>query len=168
MTVKLTGLTKVAGVDVQRLSRKLAKRLAPFAPDIVVYVEQGGAVIGQEVARELMISAIGLDISYPLSRLLNRAPSAVKLAAWPIKELVYRLASPGLRTAIGGIDATYRVALVDDSASTGRSLQVAVRTLEAAGIERRNIEIAVIRCGSRARSIVDHFETEQPVLFVGR
>ena len=164
----LTGRELLAGEDLQRLSRNLARRLAPFAPDIVVYVEQGGAMIGHEVARELIVPAIGLDISYPLSRLLNRAPTAVRLAAWPIKELVYRLASPGLRTAVGEIDTASRVALVDDSASTGRSLQVAVRTLEAAGIERGNIQIAVIRCGSRARSIVDHFETERPVLFVGR
>ncbi|MCP4600557.1 MAG: hypothetical protein GY847_08510 [Proteobacteria bacterium] len=155
-------------IDVQGLAIDLACRLAPMKPDVVLYLEKGGRAVGLTVAGELKVPAIGLDISYPLSRLLNKAPPVAQIAAWPVKEIIYRLASPRLNKPLAELANVGKVALVDDSASSGRSLKVAFNALRAAGICRCDIRVAVIRCGPRARSIVDHFEVTQPVLFVGR
>ena len=155
-------------IDVDRLARRLSQKLLPFAPDLVVYIEQGGKSVGQAVAAALEVPALGLDISYPLSRDLNRAPRILQGLLWPAKELVYRFSSPKLNCGCTGLNHVHRVALVDDSASSGHSVQTAVSALAQAGIHRSQIRVAVIRSGLRARKFVDFFEIEQPVLFVDR
>ena len=158
----------ISKTDVHKLACKLSRRLMPFAPELVVYIEQGGKTVGLAIARELGVPALGLDISYPLSRKMNRAPQLIQGLLWPAKELVYRLSSPRLNSTFTGMEKGKRVALVDDSASSGRSLKAALSTLEHAGIDRSQIQVAVIRSGSRAHQFVDYFELSQPVLFVDR
>ncbi len=154
--------------DVQRLALKLAHKIAPFDPDMVVYLNQGGRCAGLTVAEALGIPAEGIDLSYPLSRFLNRAPGILQIFAWPLKEIAYRFLKPRLNAPLNKRIKANRIALIDDSASTGRSLKAGIRALKDVGIDRTQIQVAVLRRGRRASAFVDHFEIDKPVLFIGR
>jgi adenine/guanine phosphoribosyltransferase-like PRPP-binding protein len=147
---------------------RLAQKVGSFKPQMVVYLKDGGKQIGMELAKELGIPARGLDISYPLSRRLNKAPRPLKVLAWPVKELIYRLSSPVSSEPFTGIGDIDRFALVDDSASSGKTLKAALRALRQVGIDRSRVKTATLRCGPRARPVVDFFEIEEPVLFSSR
>ncbi len=152
-------------IEVNRLASRLAIKLAPFAPTRVIYIENGGQTVGEAIARDLCLPATGVDIGYPVSRVGRALPRNL---LFPVKELAYRLTSPRLRQPLPPLPAGERLALVDDSASSGKTVQIALLALKDMGIGKESIEVAVIRCGRRARSYVDHFEIERPVLFVGR
>lgn len=147
---------------------RLARKIAPFGPSAIVYIEEGGERVGRDLARELGIPACGIDISYPMSRMLNRKPAPVRALLWPLKELVYKVGGPSANRPFGDPCGADRVVLVDDSASSGRTIAAALRMLERAGIGRSRIKTATLRCGIRARSLVDFFETEEPVLWGDR
>lgn len=149
-------------------ARDLKPRVLKFAPDTVVYIEEGGKTFGLAIAKELGIPAVGVDIGYPLSSSLNSKKRAVRVLAWPLKELVYKFSKPTLRKKMDDTRKLGRVLLVDDSASSGRSIETAVAYLGSRGVDRCEITIAVFRCGSKAKSLVDFFETAEPVLFAGR
>lgn len=151
--------------EAARLASRLARKLASFSPKRVIYIENGGRTAGEAVARALEIPASGLDIGYPMSR-FGRASTRFLLL--PIKELAYRLTSPRLRHAVPPFPSGERLALVDDSASSGKTLRAAFRVLRQMGVDNELIKVAVIRCGKKARPYVDHFEVAEPVLFVGR
>jgi hypoxanthine phosphoribosyltransferase len=153
--------------DYEEIATRFAGRLAGFAPSLVIYLEQGGRELGLALARELHIQAVGLDLSYSMSRFIQRLPVFARVLAWPVKEILYKSTLPKLNEGVGQIpDASHvRILLVDDSASTGRSLRLGLNVLRDAGVSRQRIRVLVIRCGKRARSTVDLFEFGEPVLF---
>ena len=153
--------------DVQELASRLATRLSDFEPKQVLYLKRGGERVGKEIARILGLPSQGLDICYPVSRIERTWLSAL---IWPLKELIYRMAAPTIKNSLNSISIpiTERLALVDDSAGTGRTLRIALDALRGLGVDESLIRVAVIRCGKRARSLVDHFEIGEPVLFRGR
>ena len=160
---------QLRSADIQKLARNLARKVAPFSPDLVVYLADGGQTVGCRMARILGVPARAIDMSYPFSRYYNRAPRMHKPLLWPLKELLYRFTNPRLNgLPFPKLARAKRIVLVDDSASSGKSLRLALDTLESAGVEPRLIEVAVIRAGRRAQSLVDHFEVEEPVLFLER
>jgi adenine/guanine phosphoribosyltransferase-like PRPP-binding protein len=143
---------------------RLADRLKAHGPKSVVYLETGGALVGQIVAQVLDVPLLGLDIRYPLSR-VARFP--LNLLTFPFKEIVYRVTVPSIGTR-RPIPTDGPVALVDDTAGTGRSLALAKDLLVASGVERSSIRTAVVRCGRRARRVVDFYEIESPMVFMVR
>ena len=153
---------------VREMAHKLIEKISPFKPDVVVYLKDGGKTLGAQMAKDLKIPLQGLDISYPLSRLLNRTPGPLRAPLWPAKEIAYRIGTPQLHEPISLPIETQRIALVDDTASSGRSLKIAIDALEYEGFSRAQIKTAVLRCSTRARPLVDYFLTDKPVLFHGR
>jgi hypoxanthine phosphoribosyltransferase len=125
-------------------------------------LQRGGQIPGQALADELGLPASGLDIRYPLSRLLDRSPSWARPALFAFKELAYRATPPSAdpTTADPLPPSGTRVILFDDSASSGRTIRLALEVLEQGGIPREDIVVAVLRCGPRARGLVDHYAFE--------
>jgi hypoxanthine phosphoribosyltransferase len=152
--------------DILCAALRLAERLAPHRPTAVIYLERGGALLGKAIAQELEVPAWGLNICYPLSR---AAPFPLSIFTLPLKEIAYRLTTPSRGPAK---DAFLRfegpVALVDDSAATGRSLKLALETLRDHGVPRNAVKTAVIRCGKSARALVDYYELDDPAVFLVR
>jgi hypoxanthine phosphoribosyltransferase len=142
----------------------LAERIAPFEPEAVICVCEGGLVFGRALAERLRVQAIELDLRYPLRRRIDRFPRPVRWILGPLKEIVYRatrpVPAPGPPFALPRLR---RAVLADDSASSGRTLAAAVALLEARGLPRASLLIAVLRCGARARPLVDLCFTESRV-----
>ncbi|MDJ0765791.1 MAG: phosphoribosyltransferase [Myxococcota bacterium] len=152
--------------NIEDIAQRLAVRISHRPVQLVVYIEQGASGLGVAVAKALNVPVVGLDISYPLSRTLNRAPRFLRAMAWPIKEVTYRFTSPRRNASLPScLSDAYRIALIDDTASTGRTLKAAIRVLADAGIDRDRITTAVIRCGKQALPLVDCFETTDRVRF---
>jgi hypoxanthine phosphoribosyltransferase len=162
----LLGRRLIFREDLLRAAGRLAECLAPHRPIAVIYLERGGMLLGRTIAERLEVPALGLNICYPLSR-MERFPFS--LFTLPFKEIAYRLTAPSLMPAedltpsLGG-----SVALVDDSAATGRSLELALETLQDCGVARAAVKTAVVRCGTRARSLVDYYELDEPAVFLVR
>jgi pyrimidine operon attenuation protein/uracil phosphoribosyltransferase len=139
--------------DIRALAVSLSVRLAEHAPCSVVGIARGGQQLGALVAEQLKVPFYTLDLSYPGSRpWLGRLGEAF---LFPIKEVLYRVSSPRLNSPsffAEGVDGV--VALVDDTASSGRTLRAAFDALGQAGISREQVVVAVVRCGPRARSLV--------------
>lgn len=143
---------------------RLAERLSAFAPGAVFYVREGGAAVGRAIAGRLSVPAFGIDVRYPWRRAIDGLPAALRPALWPLKELAYRALDP--RPGRAGPDAFppfERAVLVDDTASSGRTLRVALEALRSRGIPREALRVAVIRCGPRARGQVDVFLTGERI-----
>jgi hypoxanthine phosphoribosyltransferase len=153
---------RISGPDTVRAAgRELAARARAFSPDVVLCVLEGGAAVGREVGLALGVPTLGLDLSYGWSRLLSRAPAPLRLALWPLKEIAYRISGP--RLGAGAVDALPRggrAVLVDDTASSGRTLRAAFEALEPRGLPRAALFVAVIRCGARAKPLVDAYVTD--------
>jgi hypoxanthine phosphoribosyltransferase len=147
------------------LAAGLAPRVAVFAPTAVVFPGHGGAVAGRSLASALGVPAVMLDVRYPLTRVLASLPPVPRALLWPFKEIAYRLTGPALRDPPPGLAPGSRVALVDDSASSGRTLRLALEILSDLGISRDRVCVAVLRCGPRARALVDVHALEHPVIF---
>jgi adenine/guanine phosphoribosyltransferase-like PRPP-binding protein len=131
----------------------LAAELRSFGPTRVVYIETGGAALGKAIAHILGIPSIGIDIRYPYSRISS---SLIRFVLFPIKELLYRLSSPSIGISSGlCINSSERIALVDDTASSGKTLRLALDRLSSLGISRDRIRIAVLRAGFGAEAVVD-------------
>lgn len=158
---------KVDPAQSMRLARELAGRLTGFEPQAVVYVRRGGEAPGLAIADELSLPACEIDIRYPLSRLLELTPRALRPALLVVKEIAYRAARPRAadESRLRLPDAGTRVVLVDDSASSGRTVRAALASLEAHGIPRSAVRVVVVRCGRRARPLVDAYALAEPVLF---
>ncbi len=138
--------------EAQRLEG-LTRQLGDFVPDVVVYIERGGRALGEALARCYGVSASPLDIAYPLSRLPH---SVLRGLVFPIKEIAYRLTGPRLHSPFGmqDVDATADVLLVDDTASSGKTLQRAREALWFNG-HRGEIRVVVARAGKRVAPKID-------------
>ncbi len=157
----------IGEADLRRFVHRIEPDLTRFGPNRVLFLEEGGRALGEILSAVLNIPATGIDVSYPLSRFLNNARSPIRRLAWPIKEMIYKLSNPRLVRNLDPVPGPEksRFLLVDDSASTGRSLRVVLTGLTALGIDRENIRVIVFRCGRNASKLVDDFETDAPVLF---
>ncbi|MDD5306263.1 MAG: hypothetical protein PHU25_02970 [Deltaproteobacteria bacterium] len=100
-----------------------------------------------------------------MSRILSRRGSLARALMWPVKETAYRLTRPSFEGRAPDLAPDVRVALIDDSASSGRTLRIALEVLSGLGIPRDRVYVAVLRCGPRARALVDAFVLERPVIF---
>lgn len=151
--------------ELQQLTARLAAAVRAERPEVVVYIERGGEPVGRGIAATLGIPAQGLAVRYPASPVLERLPATLRTALWPLKELLYRAAPPQTAaTAVPpSLPARARMLLVDDTASSGRTLDLALRVLADAGHPRERVVTAVIRCGSRARPVVDFHLLEERV-----
>jgi hypoxanthine phosphoribosyltransferase len=158
---------KLDRATIEELARELARRLAPFEPAAVIYLERGGALPGRAIARRLRIPWYPLEIHYPATGVLRSLPRPLGALAVPFKELCYRLTAPrpARRAAITLPPPDTRVVLVDDSASSGRTLRVALALLAARGFDRERVRVVVLRCGRRARGLVDCYAVAEPVRF---
>jgi hypoxanthine phosphoribosyltransferase len=149
------------------MARSLADRLSGLEADALVYVRDGGRAPGRALADALGLPAIGLDVRYPLSRALDSTSGWLRIPLLAVKELTYRLTAP--RPGNGSTDALppagSRVILFDDSASSGRTVAAALQILSAAGIPRERVCVTVLRCGPRARGLVDCFAIGRRVTF---
>jgi hypoxanthine phosphoribosyltransferase len=152
--------------EAKDLAQSLAPRIAGFSPTTVVFLGQGGAAAGEALASSLGVPAAMLDVRYPLSRVLARVGPLSRAFLLPLKELAYRLTRPAHRGVLPDLGPDPRVALIDDSASSGRTLRIALETLAGLGVPRERVCVAVLRCGPRARGLVDVFALEEPVAFV--
>ena len=155
--------------EASRLARSLAKRLAGHDASALVYLRRGGQIPGLALADQLGLPASGLDIRYPISRMLDAAPSWARPALFAVKELAYRATVPSIEpVATDPLPAPgTRVILFDDSASSGRTIRRALTVLERNGIPRDKVMVAVLRCGPHARRLVDHYALESRVSFTG-
>ena len=153
---------RISGPDTVRAAGlELASRARAFSPDLVLCVLEGGAEVGREVGGALGVPVFGLDLRYRWSRLLSRVPAPLRLGLWPLKEIAYRISGP--RLGEGAVDALPRggrAVLVDDSASSGRTLRAALEALEPLGLPRASLFVAVIRCGAGAKPLVDAYVTD--------
>ena len=165
MPARLLGRPIVTDADLTAAAEAFAEALRPFAPTRVVYIETGGARLGTHLAAVLAIPCEGLPIRYPRS---HRSPFA-KALLFPLKEVMYRLQRPKAQGALKLLaTADDRIVLVDDSASSGRTLRLALSALEERGIPRDRTRTAVYRRGSRAAAVTDLFRTKHPVHFSRR
>lgn len=155
---------RLSGPDAVRAAGlELASRARAFAPDVVLCILEGGAEVGRELGGALGVPTFGLDLSYRWSRLLSRAPAPLRLGLWPLKEIAYRITRPRLGDgALDGLPQGVRAVLVDDTASTGRTLRAALEALEPRGLPRASLFVAVIRCGDGAKPLVDAYVTDEP------
>ncbi len=131
---------------------------AEFAPRSVTYLHSGGKEPGVVVSRFLELPLYRIDIRYPISRSLENASLPGKIAGMAVKELLYRTTEP--EVCPGGCSlppAGDPTLLVDDSASSGKTLKLAIRTLAENGIEPRLVKTLVVRCGKGAQSMVDYY-----------
>lgn len=143
---------------------ELAERARAFAPEAVLCILTGGAEVGQAIAGALAVPAYGLDLSYPWSRLIARAPPPMRLCLWPLKEITYRTGRPRLADgSAAALPRVERAILVDDSASSGRTLRAAIEVLESRGLPRAALFVAAIRCGRGAKSLVDAYVTDRVI-----
>ncbi len=129
-----------------------------LAIEAVVCVDTGGRPLGQLLAQHSRLPLFGLDIRYPGSRVLDNLPRQLVPLLWPFKELSYKLTAPRPaqnHPAQTLLSSYNRLALVDDSASSGKTLQAALEHLFRAKIPRDKVTIIVGRCGQRARHLVD-------------
>lgn len=158
------GRTVINDADIRAAASRLAEKLRPFSPTCVLYIRCGGALLGRTVADVLNVEARGIDIRYPASRV--RSPLARRML-FPFKEILYKLTRPSIRLAEDlKISPQDRIALIDDTASSGKTLCAALAYLTAAGIPRRAVRVAVFRRGPRAARFVDYFETPKKVVIV--
>ena len=166
MTARLFGRLIVTDADLRTAAATFAESLRYFSPTRVIYIETGGTRLGKHLAAALAVPCEGLDIRYPHSR--RRSPIARSLL-FPIKELLYRVQTPtvGDRQKRTGLTDD-RIVLVDDSASSGRTLRLALSLLEKQGIPRRRIRTLVYRRGRSAAKETDLFHTDRPVHFFRR
>lgn len=151
-----------------RMARSMSGQLADFDARALVYIRDGGQAPGQTLARELGLPARGLDIRYPMSRVLDTTSSWLHPPLLAVKELAYRMTEPRPEpSSEEPLPPTgTRVILFDDSASSGRTIRAALQILAARGIPRESVCVAVLRCGRRARPLVDHFAISRRVSFV--
>ena len=127
----------------------------------MIFIREGGAFLGASIAEHLVLPAFGLDLHYPLRRRIDGLALPLRASLWPFKELVYRFARPRLAPeSLDALPEIRRAILVDDTASTGRTIRAAVEALEVHGIPRSSIRVAVLRCGERAKREVDVFLTD--------
>lgn len=147
------------------MARSLVHRVRAFAPEALVYVHSGGLHAATIIGGELGLPLYPLDLRYPLSRLSARFPAPFGALLWPAKEIVYRLTSPSGYFTDTFLSPGSRVALVDDSASSGRTLKKAIGLLASRGIRRADIFVAVLRCGHGSLREVDAWVTDERVVF---
>lgn len=126
--------------------------------EAVVCVETGGRPLGRLLAEDLRLPLVGLDVRYPGTRLLDKVPRRLIPLLWPLKELAYKVTTP--RPVFGdrmptALSAYRRLALVDDSASSGKTMQTALDHLTREDISRDRVTTIVGRCGKRAAHLVD-------------
>ena len=133
----------------------LVNTLARQRPTAVYYVATGGRVLGCALARELSVPAVPIDICYPMSAPLRRTPRWLAALLWPLKEIAYKISTPRCHTETVPRHGEGPVVLVDDSASSGKTLRIALSTLGRFGIEPEHAIRVVGRCGNRARKLVN-------------
>jgi len=148
--------------EVETMAEKLAAQLADFDPQAVVYIHSQGYFPGEVIARSYSAVLFKLDLRYPFSRVLTSIPRPLLIPLWPLKELMYKVSAPSFRGAVQLPRPGVRVTLVDDSASSGRTIRIALRILKDNGHRRKDIRVVVLRCGGRARKLVDHYVTGNP------
>ena len=149
----------------ETMAGALVAQLADFDPQAVVYIHSQGLFFGQLIACSYSADLFKLDLRYPFSRVLASIPRPLLIPLWPLKELMYRVSAPSFRGAVQLPRPGVRITLVDDSASSGRTIRMALSILEDNGHKRKDIRVAVLRCGGRARELVDHYVTGNPVIF---
>jgi len=143
---------------------QLATRLAAFRPRAVFFIREGGSTLGRSIAASLEVPSFGIDLCYPHRRRLDALPRLLRLALWPLKEIAYRATSPRpARNALDSLPLVERAVLVDDTASSGRTLRAALELLEGRGLPRSSLKVAVMRCGARAKEEVDEWITDERV-----
>ena len=154
---------RISGQDRARAAGiELASRAGPFEPEAVLGILEGGAEVARAMAEALGVPMYGLDLSYGWSRRLARLPAPLRLGLWPLKELSYRSSVP--RLADGSIEHLPhlgRAVLVDDSASSGRTLETAIEALGRRGLARSSLFVAAIRCGRLSQRLVDAWITDR-------
>jgi hypoxanthine phosphoribosyltransferase len=137
----------------------LAAQLSGFGATAVVYLRRGGEAPARAIAAELGLPLFPLDVRYPHSRSLERIPIWARPPLFLFKEILYRLGhpvpAPDAGRSLPAPDPADRLLLVDDSASSGRTIAAALRILAERGWTRERIRVAVLRCGARARPWVD-------------
>ena len=140
----------------------LIERISVFDPAAAVCIEKGGHELGLQVSRALDIPLYPLEIRYSLSPALERLPAGLRLLAWPVKELAYKSGHPSLKRPLRIPANLGRIVLLDDSASSGKTLACALRHLRAAGYERSSVCCCVLRCGVNARKTADLWPSTAP------
>ncbi len=140
-------------VKTKKGAEYLVKSLQSFSPQKVIYIETGGKNLGQELAKLLGIELQSLDVRYPFSRIKSPFLKAVLFIA---KEALYKLTSPSInKTCEVKVNSQDRILLVDDTASSGKTLSLAIEHLKSFGVSREKIKTAVMRCGKKASCVVD-------------
>lgn len=148
--------------EIYRAAEGLAEKLRDFAPARVVFIKTGGERMGKSIATALGIPVQGLDIRYPASRVSK----PLRRGLFPIKELLYKLSRPSVRSSFDlSLNNAERIVLVDDSASSGKTLRLALQYLQNLGLDRSQIRTVVYRRGPGAADVVDCFETVDRVFF---
>ncbi len=150
--------------EMEAMAGTLAAQLVDFDPQAVVYIHSQGRFFGQVIARLYSADLFKLDLRYPFSRVLASIPRPLLIPLWPLKELMYKVSAPSFRGAVQLPRPGVRITLVDDSASSGRTIRQALRILDDNGHKRKDIRVAVLRCGGRARKLVDYYVTGSPMI----
>ncbi len=151
--------------EIETMAGTLVAQLADFDPQAVVYIHSAGQFFGEAIARSYSTDLFKLDLRYPFSRVLTAIPKPLLIPLWPLKELMYKISNPSFKGTAQLPNPGVRVILVDDSASSGRTIRTALRILKDNGHKRKDIRVAVLRCGARARELVDHYVTGNPRVF---
>ena len=142
---------------IRQHSKALAEKLKEFQPEIIVYIENGGRIVGETISKDMHLPLYSLNIRYPFSRLMDRAPSALRPLLLLSKEIFYRFSTPGLLPPKKAIISAKKIVLVDDSASSGKTLRTAIGFLKKHQGKSCQIKTAVVRCGKNAIPIVDYY-----------
>lgn len=109
--------------------------------------------MGEALAQRFNVPALGIDVAYPLSRL----PRIIRWIGFPMKEIAYRLTSPrlmGQPEVLDHLDTNAKLLVVDDSASSGKTLCIVRDALARRG-HRGELRVVVGRLGQRAVPLVD-------------
>lgn len=130
-------------------------------PSCVIFLETGGETLGKQIADELQIPILGLNIRYPISRCMQKHRMWAPLL-WLVKEIIYKFSHPTFVPPLSS-SATYwpPVVLVDDSVSSGKTLRQALSFLNRNRIARNDVMVVTKRCGKRSRDLVDYVVSTQ-------
>jgi hypoxanthine phosphoribosyltransferase len=129
-------------------------KLSGFKNSIVVAIAEGGIPLGLAASEFLKTALIELNIRYPLSRLSARAPF-LKPVLWPFKELIYKMTSPSWQGSLPVLKREDKILLIDDTVSSGKTVNCALEVLKKKGIKQKNITVATYRAGKKGKKMVD-------------
>lgn len=143
-------------------SLQLASKLAPWQPDLVVFIARGGLPIGQAISASCGCPLVGVRaereggrLKEHLTPLLRRIPKRLRthLRELELRSGVHRRHTARRIAFLQPLPEAGRVLIVDDSVDTGASMQQ-VRDAVAARLPQAELRTVALNVFSASRAVI--------------